>query len=104
MNTNTAAKTHHVLDIHRGNTAEGKADAVFTFETNREANAFIAAIGGRVASKREAKGEVKVPDSIGGAWIDFPARQAFVLVGSRRFLVQVKVGEGNPYRRMLRSF
>lgn len=103
MNITETAKTHRVLDMHAGNSSESKADVVFTFETFAEANAFLADMGATVASKRTAKGDVKVPESLGGAWIDFPAKQVFAHAAGRRIMVQVHVDQVSPYLRMSRK-
>lgn len=103
MNITETAKTHRVLDMHAGNSHEGNADVVFTFQTFAEANGFLADMGARTASKRTARGDVKVPESLGGAWIDFPAKQVFAYVGERRIMVQVHVGQVSPYLKMSRK-
>lgn len=103
MNITETAKTHRVLDMHAGSDHEGKADMVFTFETFAEANDFLADMGARVASKRAARGDVKVPESLGGGWIDFPAKQVFACAAGRRIMVQVHVKQVSPYLRMSRK-
>ena len=93
-----------VLEFHRGTEKESDADAVFTFLTGAEANAFIVEIGGRVASTGDGNGMVMVPSSQGGGWVDFPARKAFVVADGRRFLVQVPARDGvSPYAGILRK-
>lgn len=94
-----------IVEFHAGNKSnENGADAVFTFMTGREANAFISEIGGRVASKGAGNGMVKLPASQGGGWVDFPARKAYVIADGRRFLIQVPARDGvSPYAPMLRK-
>lgn len=92
--------TDMVLTQHIGNSDEGNAEKVFTFMSFTDANAFAKANNFIVISKRRHEGAVKVPETIGGGWVYFMARQVFGTIDGKRVMLQCHVGNCSPYLEM----